>query len=572
MDKPWLRAALFFVRRIVWLILSLLVMMGLISALVGLMPKAFQSGSGPSVEIASRLPITLILIALASVVATLLAVLIVALGSLVLWLCDRAPIPGAILKRSGQVGVSFAVAMPVFVLGLFLLYYFAMRLDWLPVGGWVAAGSESSFSPLHTILPVCTLAILPACLVGRAVLGEIARRWPIAPENRALLLLHLALRFVGYGFIQAIGMLGGALLVESVFSLPGIGRVFLQAVLMRDLSAAKNLVFAFLFSALAFRFLADLLFGVDGFVLLKLEGKEESAKTGESSSAEGGEKEDATSKTGAKPMRVAWVVFCVLLVLVPLVQGVAGLAGGRDSITRQNLADHLLPPGEEGKDGTTYAWGTDTLGRDLRARFRYALGFDLASSLGVALVTSILALPGGLLAAYLAGKRKWWADLLDDLVTFPAEVLTSLPGIVLLVFGLLCLGPGASGMLLLLAAAFILPRGIRIVRGSWQDVDHLAPTWKRVVGVTLGLFILATGLAALTQPALGFIGLGVQSPQPDLGAMMAEGPVSIYKAPHLVLLPGRSMVFALFGWFLLADTVFGSFGVRARESWLELNR
>jgi peptide/nickel transport system permease protein len=596
---------LFFPRRIVWLILTFLVMTAVIFAFMragpsdparmlgpGASPEqaenlrrqlgleqpiwkqyarylggTLQGKFGPSMrtgqpvkeEIGRRMPLTLRLLGLAILVGIALSVLVIFVGVLVLRLHDKVPILGAILQRLGQIGVTLGVAMPTFILGLFLLYLFALKLRWLPVGGWADMGSERAFSLKHALLPVLTLTILPVCLVARSVLGEIAHYRTAAVENRSTLLLHTVLSFFRYGLIQAVGMLGGALVVELVFNLPGVGRLFVDSIFTRDYTLGLGLVSSFLIWALVLKALADLVQGLDGFVLLKLKAVEPEAAAAT----------PVGRPSSAKALGFVWIAFCLLLVIVPFLQGVGGFLTDRDRIMEQSLADRNLLPGSESEEGFTYAWGTDHLGRDIRSRARYALGLDLGSSLLIALIGLIPALLGGLLAGYLATRGTIWADLL---VMFPSEMLTSLPGLILLAFILATTGPGLKKLLAWLALAFILPRGVRMVRNLWVAASPERALWLRVVGTALGVLVLSTGLAVITQPVFGFLGLGVQPPQPDLGAMLSEGLKYMRTAPYAVVRPGRTLFFAAFGWFLLADTLLSRFGIYKREAWLELNR
>lgn len=608
MNNPILRAALFFPRRIVWLILTFLVMTVVIFAFmrVGASDPARMLGPRVSPEqaenlrrqmgldqpvwtqylqflkgmlqgdlgyslqtrqpvrqmIVARLPSTLRLLGLATLVGMALSVLIILAGILVLWLRDKVPILGAILQRLGQMGVTLGVAMPVFILGLFLLYFFALKLRWFPVSGWAAVTSGLAFDLKHAVLPVLTLAIFPACLVARSVLGEIAHYCAARQVSKLALLLHAVLSFFGHGLIQAIGMLGGTLVVEVVFSLPGIGRLFAQSIMTLDYPLVLGVTTVFLVCSLLLRAGGDLVQAIDGFVLLKLKAVEPDTAA----------PTPAGTPSYAKVLSLIWIALCLLLIIVPLLQGVGGILAGRDRIMEQHLTDRNLPPGSESAGGLTYSWGTDALGRDIRSRAFYALGIDLVSSLLIVLAILIPVLLGGLLAGYLATRGALWADLLDDLVMFPVEVLTSLPGVILLVFILSTMGPGLRNLLVWLALAFLLPRGVRVVRGLWMAASPEKALWLRLVGIVLGVFVLSTGLAVITQPVAGFLGLGVQPPQPDLGAMLSEGLRFMIAAPHTVLRPGQSLLLAAFGWVLLADTLLSKCGIHKRDAWLELNR
>jgi ABC-type antimicrobial peptide transport system permease subunit len=139
-------------------------------------------------------------------------------------------------------------------------------------------------------------------------------------------------------------------------------------------------------------------------------------------------------------------------------------------------------------------------------------------------------------------------------------------------FILAIMGPGLGNLLIWLTLAFLLPRSVRMVRNWWIAVLPERAVWLRLAGIALGVLVLGTGLAVITQPALGFLGLGVVPPQPDIGGMLSEGRQYITAASPVVLRSGQALFFAAFGWFILADTLFSKFGIHKREAWLELNR
>ena len=608
MNSPKLRTILFFPRRILWFVLALLVMVAIIFAVwrlgIGDLTQWLGQGTTPEQveilrrrlgldepvwrqytlylgrtlrgdfgssaragrpvveEMRQRLPSTLRLLGLSALIGIVLSLLIILLGVLVLWVRAKVPALGAILQRLGQIGVTIGMALPVFLLGLFLLHRFALELAWFPPGGWADLGSERSFDLKHAILPVLTLTTLPSCLVARSVLGEIARYWSSPPGSRAASLIHATLSFFRNGLSQIVGMLGGAVLVESVYMLPGIGRLFVGAIHGRDFFMIHGLIYLFLVLALIVRALAGLVQGADTFVLLKLREVEPEVAA----------QAHVERPRYAKVSGWFWLAFCLFLVIGPLAQGIGGYLAGGDRVLMLNLGDTNLPPGSESADGDTYAWGTDHMGRDVRSRVLYALGLNLGSSLLLALVVLIPALLGGVLTGYLVERGLIWTDLLDDLLMFPADVLTSLPGLVLLVFVLSVAGPGLRNSLIWLGLVFLLPRCVRVVRNSWIDASPERSIWHRLGGIILGTLVLGTGLAFLTQLALGFLGLGARPPSPDFGLMFAEGQQYLRMAPHIVLRPGWVLLTATLGWFLLADTLLSKFGIRRREAWLELNR
>ena len=604
MDTVRVRALLFFPRRVVWLVLTFLAatsflfivtrgaatdpaqglrveqrealrqqlgldqpvwkqytryLGGLLRGDIGL---SLRSGRPVIEEIGDRLPSTLRLLALSTPVSMGLSLLILFMGGIILRVRTASPIAGAPLQRLGQMGVTAGLAMPVFLLGLLVVTLFTLELKWFPAHGWADVSSGRSFESGHAVLPVLTLATLPACLVARSVLGEVAHYRTRSPRNHGPLSAHASLLFLGHGLIQAIGMLGGVLFVEVIFALPGIGRLLVTAILARDLAPVLGLANVFLVLALLLRALADLVQGIDGFVLLRLEGRDVDVPA----------QTPADRRSSARYLAWAWIAFCVLLVVIPFAQGVVGFLGGREDALAMNVAERNLPPGSVSANGTTYAWGTDALGRDVRSRVRSAQGLGLGSSFLLALAVLIPALLGGLLVGFLAERRAIWADLLGDLLMFPVEVLTAMPGLVLMAFLLSVLAPGLESLLVSLSLVFLLPRCVRMVRGWWLVGPWHGSRWFQLVGIVLGTLVLATGLAVVTQWAMGFLGLGVAPPQAGLGVMLAEALQYARAAPHLISRPGVAALSAAFGWFLLADTLLSRFGILKRGAWLELNR
>jgi ABC-type dipeptide/oligopeptide/nickel transport system permease subunit len=128
------------------------------------------------------------------------------------------------------------------------------------------------------------------------------------------------------------------------------------------------------------------------------------------------------------------------------------------------------------------------------------------------------------------------------------------------------------GLLVWLGLAFLLPRCVRMVRSAWASGLSHTGLWLRLAGVFVGTLAFAVGLAVVVQSALGFLGLGVPLPTPELGGMFAEGLPSFFTSPQTVLRPGLLLISAGVGWFLLADTVLSRCGVHTRGTWTAPNR
>jgi peptide/nickel transport system permease protein len=172
------------------------------------------------------------------------------------------------LDNGARVVAVLGVSMPIFWLGLLLILVVALKLKWLPPGGSIADNGLKVM-----ILPCLALGIGQAALVTRMtrsimleVLGEDYIRTARSKGLAEIFVLYRhALRNALIPVITVIGLqfgrlLGGAVLTESVFNLPGMGRLLVDSVHRRDYPVIQGCV---LFIALAFvvaNFLVDILY------------------------------------------------------------------------------------------------------------------------------------------------------------------------------------------------------------------------------------------------------------------------------------------------------------------------
>ncbi|MGG6895502.1 MULTISPECIES: ABC transporter permease [Rhizobium] len=157
--------------------------------------------------------------------------------------------------------------VPTFVLALVLALIFAVQLRWLPSGGYS--------SPLHMVLPIVTLSIAGAAVIARyarsamvEVLGQPFVRTARAkgvPWTKIVIrhvLPNAAVPIVTiFGFMLG-SMVGGAVVVESVFSWPGIGRLLISSVTSRDLAVVQVILLLIGAMMVMSNLLVDLLYGV----------------------------------------------------------------------------------------------------------------------------------------------------------------------------------------------------------------------------------------------------------------------------------------------------------------------
>lgn len=200
------------------------------------------------------------------VVGGLIGSLLIALPAGMVAALKRRSWPGFTISAAAQLGM----AVPVFWGGIMLVLVFAIWLGWLPANGYVPLTTDPGQWAAHLVLPVITLAGVQAAVLVRyvrsafiEVLSEdyyrTARSIGWTPM-RALLrhgLRNAAISLVTVLGLQLSSVLVGAIVVESVFTLPGLGSLLLTAVGQRDLLVVQGTVMFLVLAVLAISTLVD---------------------------------------------------------------------------------------------------------------------------------------------------------------------------------------------------------------------------------------------------------------------------------------------------------------------------
>jgi peptide/nickel transport system permease protein len=162
-------------------------------------------------------------------------------------------------------------SVPVFVIGYALIYVFSIKLNWLPVQGYQPMVESFGGFVQRLILPSLTLSVIYIALIARItrtsvleVLGEDYIRTARAKglPNRVVLMRH-ALRNAAVPIVTVIGLgiallIGGVVVTESVFSIPGLGRLTVDAVLARDYPTVQAVILLFSLVYVLINLLVDL--------------------------------------------------------------------------------------------------------------------------------------------------------------------------------------------------------------------------------------------------------------------------------------------------------------------------
>ncbi len=192
-----------------------------------------------------RLPITMLLTFMAAVIAIVFAVPLAFVAAL-----KRDRLPDSAIRGAFQVGLS----MPVFYVGLILLTVFGAKLRWFPVGGYGDGFLDHIY---HLFLPAVTLALSLSAILMRnlrsAIIGVVDAEYVTFARAKGLrsnlILFRHILRNALISTLALFGLsigtlLGGAVITETVFAVPGAGRLMVDSIYGRDYPVVQGLTIA----------------------------------------------------------------------------------------------------------------------------------------------------------------------------------------------------------------------------------------------------------------------------------------------------------------------------------------
>jgi len=218
--------------------------------------RSFRTRTPVTEDLARTFPVTMTLAVGATLVASLVGIVA---GTI------SAARPHGALDYVVRVGILTAVSAPVFWMGLVMIYWFSIRLAWFPVSGWGTVR--------HIILPVAALSAFPLASIARmtrsSVLDALTHDYVRTARAKgvsdgAVLGRHvLKNAFIPVVTVIALQfgiLLGGAVITETVFALPGLGQLVVTAVLARDYAIIRGSVLLVAGSFAVINLLVDFLY------------------------------------------------------------------------------------------------------------------------------------------------------------------------------------------------------------------------------------------------------------------------------------------------------------------------
>jgi peptide/nickel transport system permease protein len=182
----------------------------------------------------------------------------------------RGKWPDKIITPLTYVGIT----IPVFWLGILMIYTFGLKLHWLPISGYTSPFDDFWMSTRQLVMPVICSSLFAIAANARQmrssmleVIGQdyIRTAWAKGLNERVIVLKH-ALKNSLIPVITLIGMgvggiLGGSVLVETVFSIPGVGRLMVSSIFGQDYVVVQAITFVISVSILIMNLLVDLSYG-----------------------------------------------------------------------------------------------------------------------------------------------------------------------------------------------------------------------------------------------------------------------------------------------------------------------
>jgi len=251
----------------------------------------------------------------------------------------------------------------------------------------------------------------------------------------------------------------------------------------------------------------------------------------------------------------AMIGFCLLMVIVILCLMAPVIAP--EGFNAQNLRAKFLPPSWQ------HFCGTDNLGRDIFARILYGGRISLFIGLVSTLFSAVVGIFIGLLAGFYGGKT-------DNIAMRVLDVVMSIPSILLAITIAAALGTGVSSSILAIGIASI-PIFARLTRAPIIQVKneeyieaaraisasklrimfkHLLPN---ILSPLIVQITINVALSIMLAAGLSFLGMGVQPPIPEWGAIITSGKVYIIDHSYMVTMPGIAIALTVIALNLFGD-------------------
>jgi peptide/nickel transport system permease protein len=257
------------------------------------------------------------------------------------------------------------------------------------------------------------------------------------------------------------------------------------------------------------------------------------------------------------------LAFVVVAVLAPLLSPY--------DPDQNDLLLRLAPPSAD------HLLGNDELGRDILSRVIWGARTSMLIAVTSIAFALTIAMILGLAAGYFGG-------LVDSIVTAVLDVLMAFPGLLLALAIVATFGAGTE-KLILAVGLYSIPNFARLIRattlaqrnreyveaaravGQRDSIIMLSHILPNIAGPLIVETTMRAGTVVLTAATLSFLGLGVQAPQAEWGAMIASSSDYIRLAPHATIFPGLALMLIVLGFSLAGDGLRDVLDPTHRDAW-----
>lgn len=251
------------------------------------------------------------------------------------------------------------------------------------------------------------------------------------------------------------------------------------------------------------------------------------------------------------------VIGLVLLVLIVGMAVFADLIVPYEKCIEQVGADRLQGP------SMAHFFGTDEYGRDLFARIVHGSRYSLL----IGLATSLMALAIG---AVLGASAGYFGGVVDNVISRIMDVFMCVPPILLSLAVVAALGTNLRNLIIAITVSCI-PGNVRLIRSvvlttAEQDYVEAAKSYgtsnariifRYVLPNAMGPIIVNTTMSIsdmmLSAAGLSFIGMGIQPPSPEWGALLSNAQTYLFSAPYMLLFPGMFILMSSLAFNLVGD-------------------
>lgn len=269
-----------------------------------------------------------------------------------------------------------------------------------------------------------------------------------------------------------------------------------------------------------------------------------------------------------KKNKAAMIGLVILIVILLIALG-ADLIVPYEKVISQSGAQRLQPP------SGAHWFGTDEYGRDLFARVVHGSRYSLF--IGVA--TSLIAL---VIGAVLGASAGYFGGVVDSIISRITDVFLCVPPILLSLAVVAALGGNLRNLIIAITISSI-PGNVRLIRSVVMTVaeeDYIEAArsygaskkriiFRYVLPNAMGPIIVNTTMSIsamiLSAAGLSFIGMGIQPPAPEWGALLSDAQAYMFTAPYMLLFPGMFIIFAALSFNLVGDGLTDALDPKLRD-------